>query len=122
MSRTGEGQPDSGCVNEIRVVGRLSRSPESRSLPSGDEVVTFRVVVRRARPQGKVAIDTLDCAAWTPSVRRTVARWAPGDTVEVSGALRRRFFRAGGGSASRVEIEVVRARRVARGEAGARSP
>ena len=32
--------------------------------------------------------------------------WQPGDVVEVEGAIRRRFFRAGGGAASRVEVEV----------------
>jgi single-strand DNA-binding protein len=36
------------AVNEVRLVGRLSRSPESRQLPSGDEVIQLRLVVRRA--------------------------------------------------------------------------
>lgn len=101
-------------VNEIRVVGRLSAAPDVRTLPSGDELATFRVIVPRARPVGRTSVDALECAAWSPAARRAVTRWAPGDLVEVSGALRRRFFRVGAGASSRVEIEVVRARRVGR--------
>lgn len=105
-------------VNEVRVVGRLSALPQHRELPSGDEVTTFRVVVPRDRSVSRASVDALECAAWTAAVRRTVARWGPGDTVEVSGTLRRRFFRVGGGAASsRVEIEVRRARRVRRAKA-----
>jgi len=45
---------------------------------------------------------------------RTVAAWQAGDRVSVEGALRRRFYRSGDGSATRLEIEVLKASRVAR--------
>ena len=109
-------------INEVTLQGRLAVDPEERVLPSGDCVWTFRVVVRRppeaakstATGRRRESVDALDCAAWTPRVQRSVATWSAGDVVSVSGALRRRFFRAGTGSASRVEIEVMRARRVRR--------
>lgn len=117
MVRPGKSSaPDAG-VNEVRLVGRLSAVPEGRVLPSGDEIVTFRVVVRRERPQGRVVVDALECAAWAVGVRRTALAWRQGDVVEVSGALRRRFFRAGGAPTSRVEIDVARGRLVARAKA-----
>lgn len=122
MTKTSVEDLAAGCVNEVRVVGRVSAVPETRTLPSGDEVVCFRVVVRRARPRGRAVVDTLECAVWTSALRRTVARWQAGDAVEVAGALRRRFFRAGGASASRVEIEVSKARRLARSDVGAPAP
>ena len=104
--------------NEVMLAGRLPAAAEERVLPSGDTLVTFRVVVGRAgqRPAGSrvPAIDTIDCAVWGGSARRTVLGWAPGDVVEVTGALRRRFWRAGGGAASRTEVEVQRARRLAK--------
>lgn len=114
MVRAHEGERSVSPVNEVHVVGRLAAPAERRILPSGDEVMSFRVVVRRERPQGRAVVDALECAAWTAATRRTVATWVAGDTVGVSGALRRRFFRAGGGAVSRVEIEVAKARRVAR--------
>lgn len=83
-------------------------------MPSGDEVATLRLVVPRVRPAGRQTVDVLDCAAWSPTARRMVTRWRTGDVVEVSGALRRRFFRTGAGTASRFEVEVLGGRLVTR--------
>lgn len=103
------------AVNEVRLVGRVSQPPEERVLPSGDAVWTFRVVVPRATPEGRrPQVDALDCAAWSPRARRSAATWAAGDMVEVSGALRRRFFRAANGAASRFEVEMTRGRLIRR--------
>ncbi len=103
------------AVNEVRLVGRVSQQPEERVLPSGDAVWTFRVVVPRAAVPGRRAqVDALDCAAWSPRARRSAAAWSVDDVVEVSGALRRRFFRAAGGPASRFEVEMERGRLIRR--------
>jgi single-strand DNA-binding protein len=75
---------------------------------------SFRMVVPREPPRGRQTVDVLDCAVWDGRPRRSVARWSDGDEVEVSGALRRRFFRAGGATASRVEIDVRTARLIRR--------
>jgi single-strand DNA-binding protein len=97
------------AVNEVRLVGRISQQPEERVLPSGDAVWTFRLVV--ARPPGssrsRQQVDALECAVWSGRARRSVATWRTDDVVEVTGAIRRRFFRAAGGAASRVEVEVA---------------
>ena len=100
--------------NEVRLVGRVSGAPEERELPSGDRLVSARLIV--ARPPGparqRQAVDVLDCVAWTPMMRRMLGRWQPGAVVEVRGAIRRRFRRGPAGLTSRVEIEVASARRV----------
>jgi single-strand DNA-binding protein len=103
-------------LNEVRLVGRLAQRPEERVLPSGDTVWTFRVVVTRsgAQARSRQTVDSLECAVWGGRVRRSVAGWAAGDVVEVEGALRRRFFRAGGAAASRVEVEVSGGRLIRR--------
>lgn len=103
------------AVNEVRLVGRLAAEAEDRELPSGDSLVTFRLVVDR--PEGGASrqkVDALECAAWGARVRRSVTSWRPGDTVEVSGSIRRRFFRTPAGAASRVEVEVATARLIRR--------
>ena len=105
------------AVNEVRLVGRISSAPEERVLPSGDSVWTFRVVVPRPaddRVGSRQTVDALECAVWAGRVRRSVAAWAVDDVVEVSGSLRRRFFRAGGAAASRFEVEVSRGRLIRR--------
>ncbi|PWN03998.1 single-stranded DNA-binding protein [Nocardioides silvaticus] len=112
------------AANQVRLTGTVSSVPEVRVLPSGDELCVVRVVVPRrgghARSDGRrtPSVDVLDCCAWEARPRRTVAGWNPGDEVEVTGALRRRFFRAGGVKASRVEVEISSARRVRRGGTG----
>lgn len=107
-------------VNEVRLVGRISQQPEERVLPSGDSVWTFRIVVPRAggRARSRQTVDSLDCAVWTGRVRRSVAVWSVDDVVEVTGAMRRRFFRAGGAAVSRVEVEVSGGRVIRRAASG----
>ncbi len=97
------------AVNEVRLVGRLSGEPVVRVLPSGDELTVWRLVVdREADKSGprSPGVDTIDCVAHRPNVQRIAARWSAGDTLEVQGALRRRFWRGAGGTASRCEVEV----------------
>jgi single-strand DNA-binding protein len=111
---------DTEAVNEILLRGRLAAVPDERDLPSGDTVLTFRLVVDRPpRAAGRgsgspVRVDTLDCAAFAPTLRRRLRGWQPGDVLEIRGSLRRRFFRTGGGPASRYEVEVGAASRVAK--------
>ncbi len=101
--------------NTVRLRGRVSSAPHERELPSGAMIATFRLSIPRARTAMTVgstqSVDWVDCSAWAGRVRRSVSGWAVGDEVEVEGALRRRFYRAGEGSATRLEVEVLGARR-----------
>jgi single-strand DNA-binding protein len=100
--------------NEVRLAGRVAAEPVERELPSGDSVVTVRIIVDRdgaAARRSSQRVDTVDCVGWTARVQRVVRRWQPGDEVEVEGALRRRFYRVADGPRSRFEIEIASARR-----------
>jgi single-strand DNA-binding protein len=119
--RQGEEVGSAAPVNEVRLRGRLAAAPVPRDLPSGDEVVVFRVVVDRPPAASSVRVDTIDCAAFRADVRRSARRWAPGDVLEVRGRLRRRFFRSPAGPASRYEVEVESASRVARAAGATRA-
>jgi single-strand DNA-binding protein len=105
------------ALNQVVLRGRVSGAPVERELPSGATVVGLRISVRRDRTTmtkgSKQTVDWVECTAWSASMRRAVARWEVGDVVELEGALRRRFPRGGG--MSRVEIEVLRGRRLSRG-------
>ena len=124
MARDAEREKGAEACNEVALVGRVSRPAEERTLPSGDVLLTWSVVVdrppqRRPVPEGgrAVTIDTIDCVAWGGAVRRTASGFAAGDVVRVEGALRRRFWRAGGGATSRCEVEVSSTRRLVRAQA-----
>lgn len=98
--------------NVVHLVGRLAATPEAREMPSGDQAVTWRLVVDRPVPDKRGRVDTLACVAWAAGPRRSALRWQAGDVVEIDGALRRRFWRAPGGPVSRYEVEVRKARRL----------
>jgi single-strand DNA-binding protein len=101
-------------ANRVSVTGRVSAAATSRTMPSGDEMVSWRVVVDRPAGRGRgPAFDVVDCVGWTARVRRSALAWAVGDVVTLDGALRRRFWRSpGGGLQSRCEVEVGAVRRI----------
>ena len=103
-------------LNEVALVGRVSVAPEDRELPSGDRLVTLRVVVDRPPEKGATrrVVDVVDVACWSGRARRSAAALLPGDTVRVEGALRRRFFGGAGGRTSRYEVEAARLVRLSR--------
>jgi single-strand DNA-binding protein len=109
-------KPGAETCNQVVLVGRVSAPPERRDLPSGDQLVTLRVVVDRPPQKGSTrrAVDVIDVACWTRRTQRTATGLEPDDGVRVEGALRRRFFAAGGGRASRYEVEANRLVRVTR--------
>lgn len=119
-SRTSTGEPVAATGrNEVELVGRLAAAAEERVLPSGDTLLSWRLIVDRPPDQRPVpdgvrtsTVDTIDCVAWSAKPQRSARRLAPGDVVAVSGALRRRFWRTGAGAASRCEVEVAAVRRV----------
>ena len=107
-------------VNEVRLRGRLSADPAEVTLPSGDTLWAFRLVVDRPGPPGGRGrqLDTLDCAVWGGRVKRSVPSWGQGDLVEVSGAIRRRFYAAGSAKVSRYQVEVAGGRVIRRAATG----
>jgi single-strand DNA-binding protein len=111
-------------VNEVTLRGRVSREPELRELPSGTLIVTVRISVARApspmskgsKQGSKQGWDWVDCVAWGARQRRRVSTWRVGDIVEVEGALRRRIYRGGAGTAMLLEVEVLAGRMIGRAD------
>lgn len=101
--------------NEVVLCGRVAAPAEERELPSGDTIVTARVIVDRdpqASGRSSQRVDTIDCVAWTARVQRSLRQWEAGQPVQVEGAIRRRFFRGTTGAVSRVEVEIKATRRL----------
>jgi single-strand DNA-binding protein len=85
------------------LVGALSRDPELRQLPSGDQVLSLELTVR---PDGRPAESVP--LSW-PAAPAHATRWSAGEELLVIGRVRRRFFRAGGSTQSRTEVVVAAA-------------
>ncbi|HEY3830793.1 MAG TPA: hypothetical protein VGO03_00720 [Acidimicrobiia bacterium] len=91
----------SESVNIAVVRGVLSSPPDCRTLPSGSELAQLQVTTRPDDGAAvSVPVSVTDPAAW-------VTVLDAGDEVLVAGTVRRRFFRAGGSTASRVEVAAV---------------
>lgn len=92
--------------NEVFLEGRVSAPPLEKLLPSGDRVVEFRIVIDRAERRGKKReVDALDVAVWLARPQRSALALHVDDWVSIDGAIRRRFWRAPTGLASRWQVE-----------------
>jgi single-stranded DNA-binding protein len=80
------------------VRGEVSSPPDVRVLPSEAVLVQLQVTTR-------LETETLSTpvAVWNPPA--WVEELEPGTEIVVIGRVRRRFFRASGATASRVELE-----------------
>lgn len=85
-------------MNIVVLRGRLSSPPAVRTLPSGDRLVAYEVTTRPPTgPAESVPVAWIDAPARAEEM-------AADTEVVVTGRVRRRFFRAGGATASRTEV------------------
>ena len=95
-------------MNIVVLRGTLSSEPRERTLPSGTNVLNWEVTTRGdGRPTRTVPVQWDDPPA--PALD-----FDQGDEVLLLGEVRRRFFRAGGATASRTEVVAERAVRPTR--------
>jgi single-strand DNA-binding protein len=99
---------DHPYVNDVSLVGRLSDRPLVKTLPSGDLIMVWRLIVDRPAAERRTprrVVDTINCAAFDSRLFGPAHKWQPDDLLELRGALRRRFWPGG----SRCEVVVHRA-------------
>ena len=87
-------------VNLAVVRGHLTSAPEARTLPSGSDLVTLQITTRSDERAVSVPVVVWDPPAW-------LAALDVGAELVAVGSVRRRFYRAGGATASRVELEAA---------------
>ncbi len=85
-------------MNITVVTGHLSRPPERRTLPSGEEVVSYDLRVVGADDRAESVP-----VAWL-SAPPSASGLEVGEALLVVGRVRRRFFHAGGSIQSRTEV------------------
>ncbi len=90
------------ALNDVLLRGRVSSLAVEKELPSGDKVMEFRIVIARSNEEG---FDTIDISAWSSKLRRTAGSLKSDQWVEVSGSIKRRFWRGAAGLASRWQID-----------------
>ena len=113
MTAAAAEHPTTDHRNEVYLIGEVITVPDERTFADGRDVVTFRLDVR-ADSESRPIRDSFDITVAGARTRKAALSWNVGDTVEVEGAVRRRFHRVGAGSRAFVVIEAARAKRLRR--------
>jgi single-strand DNA-binding protein len=95
--------------NRVELAGRVSGEPSEKTLPSGDIVAEFRLIIDRDDRQG---VDTLDVAVWKAQLRKRALSLEAEEWIGVKGVLRRRFWKGSSGIASRWQVEAREIERI----------
>ena len=95
-------------LNRIILIGRLTRDPELRYVPSGQPVASFTLAVDRpfANQQGERQTDFIDIVAWRRLAEQVTQHLAKGRLVAVEGRLQIRSYETQDGQ-KRKAAEVV---------------
>ena len=75
-------------MNNVNIIGNLTREPELRTTPNGINYVGFSVAVDR--PCGKDGIkrtDFFDCIAWRKTAEFICKFFGKGDRIALTGVL-----------------------------------
>jgi single-strand DNA-binding protein len=96
-------------LNDVMLRGRVSGVAVEKTLPSGDKVVEFRLIISRLELTG---VDTLDIGAWSAKTRRLALSLKPDEWIEISGSIHRRFWKGPSGLASRWQVEAAEISRI----------
>src|SRR5574337_766412 len=95
-------------MNTVVLIGRLTRDPELRYVPSGQPVASFTLAVDRpfTAEKKRDATDFIPIVAWRKSAELVSAHLSKGRLVAVEGRLQIRTFAALDGQ-KRKAVEVV---------------
>lgn len=95
-------------LNRIVLIGRLTRDPELRYVPSGHPVASFTLAVDRpfANQQGERETDFIDVVAWRKLAEQVSQHLSKGRLVAVEGRLQIRSYETQDGQKRKV-AEVV---------------
>src|ERR1700722_17687269 len=95
-------------LNQVFLMGNLTRDPELRQIPSGQSVTSFSLALNRsykdASGEWQEATDYIDCVAWGPLAERVSQYLSKGRRCLVQGRLQSRSWEQDGQKRSKVEV------------------
>lgn len=96
--------------NKVVLMGNLTRDPELRAIPSGQNVASFSLAVNRswknAAGEQQEAVDYIDCTIWGKPAEIITQYMKKGSGILVSGRLQQRSWEQEGQKRSKVEVVV----------------
>ena len=95
-------------VNQIVLVGRIARAPETKTSETGKKYATLTLAVPRnyKNANGEYDTDFLDCTLWTSVAESTSEYCKTGDMIGVKGRVQSRIVESPDGQKRR-KTEIV---------------
>ncbi|HYH75708.1 MAG TPA: single-stranded DNA-binding protein [Candidatus Saccharimonadales bacterium] len=96
-------------LNQVTLMGNLTRDPEVRQTPSGQSVVSFSLALNRSYKDQKTnewveTTDYVDIVAWGPLAERVGQYLSKGRRCLVQGRLQSRSWEQDGQKRSKLEV------------------
>lgn len=95
-------------LNQVTLMGNLTRDPELRQTPSGQNVCSFSLALNRSYKdqsgQWQEATDYIDIVAWGPLAERVDQYLNKGRRCLVQGRLQSRSWEQDGQKRNKVEV------------------
>jgi single-strand DNA-binding protein len=95
-------------LNQVTLMGNLTRDPELRQTPTGQNVTSFSLALNRsykdASGEWQEATDYIDIVCWGPLAERVAQYLSKGRRCLVQGRLQSRSWEQDGNKRSKVEV------------------
>lgn len=95
-------------LNQVTLMGNLTRDPELRQTPTGQNVTSFSLALNRSYKDGsgewQEATDYIDIVCWGPLAERVSQYLSKGRRCLVQGRLQSRSWEQDGAKRSKVEV------------------
>lgn len=81
-------------INQVVLVGRLTKDPELRYTPNGIATSTFTIAVNRAftNQQGEREADFINCVVWRKSAENLANYQKKGNLIGITGRIQTRSY------------------------------
>lgn len=96
-------------MNQVALVGNLTKDPETRTTNNGNKVCNFTVACRRRvkNASGEYESDFINCVAWKKTAEIVAQYFAKGSKIALTGSLQTRTYDAQDGSKRHVTEVLV---------------
>lgn len=95
-------------VNQIVLVGRIAKAPETKTTETGKKIATLTLAVPRnyKNVNGEYETDFLDCTLWSSVAESTSEYCQTGDMIGVKGRVQSRIIETPEGNKRR-KTEII---------------
>ncbi|WNS75244.1 single-stranded DNA-binding protein [Bacillus sp. DTU_2020_1000418_1_SI_GHA_SEK_038] len=81
-------------INQVTLVGRLTKDPELKRTPEGTAVTNVTVAVNRQyrNQQGEIGADFVQCTLWKKTAENTSRYCRKGSLIGITGRIQTRHY------------------------------